>query len=91
MAPNDTEFFKMVNPQNSLQGSADSRQPVFQLLTKVSALSEALNKEDNVKRSRPSYQNVEEECSNLFKGQSRRQRQDGGLAPGSDQPVGGPS
>ena len=75
-----TEFFKVANPQNDLQGSANSRQAISQLLSNVSALSEALNKEDNVERSRPSYQSVEEECSDLFKGQSCRQRQDGGLA-----------
>ena len=39
----------MSNPQNSLQGNADSKQLISQLLTNVSALSEALNKEDNVK------------------------------------------
>ena len=76
----------MANPENGLQGSADSKQLISQLLMNVSALSEALNKEDNIKRSRPSYLCVEEECSNLFKGQSRRHRQDGGLVPGPDQP-----
>ena len=76
----------MANLQNGLQGSADSKQLISQLLTNVSALSGALNKEDNIKRSRPSHPSVEEKCSNLFKGQSRRHRQDGGLAPGPYQP-----
>ena len=76
----------MSNPQNGLQGSADSKQLISQLLTNISALSEALNKEDNVIRSRPTYQSVEEECSDPFKGQSRRHRQYGGQAPGPDQP-----